>query len=128
MPKLQAQGDFVIAIAMPPDYYNAMAATPGSVVERPDTAKHPLHYAEVISVGAGRTTEFGGTIVPTVKEGDVVLYDVRHVPPIDFYGKVLLMIRMHEVLAVLEDAPTVDELKKTIVLPPGVSMMPEVTL
>lgn len=105
MAQIRAQSDFVVARVRPIGYGNFIAGAPDSMIDRPDTVRHVVHYADVVSVGLGRETEFGGVVTPIVEVGDVVLYDVRQAIPFEYEGTVHVIMRSHEVLAVLEDAP-----------------------
>lgn len=74
----------------------------GSIVI-PDLGKEKPEIGEVISVGPGRVTEFGKLVVPTVKEGDIVLVPKIGTLRVDFESEEYYILQDREILAVIKE-------------------------
>ncbi|MBB5022483.1 co-chaperone GroES [Desulfurispira natronophila] len=68
----------------------------------PDTAKEKPMEGNVIAVGPGKQTESGNKIVPTVKDGDRVLFSKYAGTDVKIDGEEYLIMREDDILGVIE--------------------------
>ena len=68
----------------------------------PDLGKERPEMGEVISIGSGRTSEFGTHIPVNVKVGDIVLVPKIGSLRIEFEGTEYYVVQDREILAVIE--------------------------
>ena len=77
--------------------------TAGGIV-LPDTAKEKPTEGRVVAVGAGRVTEKGQTVPPSVEVGDRVLFGSYAGTEVKSEGQEYLILDESEILAVVDDA------------------------
>ena len=68
----------------------------------PDTAKEKPQQGEVVAVGVGKLLDSGERVAPPVATGDRVLFGKYSGDEINVDDEELLIIRMDDVLAVVE--------------------------
>lgn len=78
--------------------------TAGGIV-LPDSAKEKPTEGRVVSTGAGRITDSGETVAPSVKVGNRVLFGSYSGTDIKSEGKEYLILDESEILAVVDDKP-----------------------
>lgn len=93
---LQANNDRVIV--KPIDLSEKMY---GNII-MPDLGSERPETGEVISVGPGRTSEFGGWIQPASKVGDLVLVPKIGTIRVDFEGQEYYILPDKEILATIK--------------------------
>ena len=76
--------------------------TYGSIVI-PDMGKEKPEMGEVVSIGPGRTSEFGHYIPVKAKVGDVVLVPKIGTLRIDFEGDEFYIVQDKEILATVKE-------------------------
>lgn len=69
----------------------------------PDTSKEKPQEGKVISVGPGKKTDDGKLVSPDVKVGDRVIYKKWGGNEIKVSGKEYLMVKVDDILAVVEE-------------------------
>jgi len=74
--------------------------TKGGIIV-PDTAKEKPVWGEVISVGPGRVSDDGKTILMQVKAGDKVLYGKYSGTEITIEGEEYLIMRESDIFALM---------------------------
>jgi chaperonin GroES len=82
----------------------SLEKTAGGIV-LPDTAKEKPTEGRVLAVGAGKRTDKGERIAPSVKVGDKVLFGSFAGTTVREQGKELLILDEHDLLGVIDDAP-----------------------
>ncbi|MFC4651382.1 co-chaperone GroES [Lactococcus nasutitermitis] len=65
-------------------------------------AQEKPQTAEVIAVGAGRTTNHGTVIAPTVKVGDQVIFEKFGGTTVKIDGEEVLIVKESDILAIVE--------------------------
>ena len=93
--KIKAQHDRVI---MKPITENESSY--GSIII-PDLGKERPVKGQVVSVGPGRTTEYGQVIKPTCKVGDIVLVPQFGAQSVSYENEEYYITRDSEILAIL---------------------------
>ena len=78
--------------------------TAGGIV-LPDTAKEKPTEGRVVAVGAGKVSEKGDRVAPSVKAGDKVLFGSFAGTTIREQGKEYLILDEQDLLGVVDDAP-----------------------
>jgi chaperonin GroES len=74
----------------------------GSIII-PDLGKERPVKGQVVSVGPGRTTEYGHVIKPTCKVGDTVLIPQFGAQSVSYENEEYYITRDSEILAILEE-------------------------
>jgi chaperonin GroES len=69
----------------------------------PDTAKEKPQRAKVLAVGAGRLTDEGKRLAPSLKPGDTILFGKYAGTEVKWNGEDLKILRENEVLAVVSE-------------------------
>ena len=72
----------------------------GSIVI-PDSAQEKPHEGEVIAVGAGRLTDDGRHLAPTVKRGDRIVFGKYSGSEVKLDGEEFLIMKEEDVLGIL---------------------------
>ena len=65
-------------------------------------AQEKPQIAEVVAVGAGKTTHHGATIEPVVKVGDSVIFEKFAGTTVKFGGEELLIVKESDILAIID--------------------------
>ncbi len=68
----------------------------------PDTAKEKPTKGEVVAVGPGKVADDGKRIAPTVKAGDMVLFNKYAGTQVELDGVEHLVMREDDILAIIE--------------------------
>ena len=68
----------------------------------PDTAKEKPTKGEVVAVGPGKVADDGKRVAPTVKAGDMVLFNKYAGTQVELDGVEHLVMREDDILAVIE--------------------------
>ena len=78
----------------------------------PDSAKEKPQQGKVIAAGAGKAKDDGKRIPMDVKAGDTILFGKYSGQEIKLDGEEYLIMREHEVLAVIDNGAAASETKK----------------
>ena len=95
--KIKAQHDRVVIKIIPEN-----ESQYGSIII-PDLGKERPFKGQVVSVGPGRTTEYGSVIKPTCKVGDMVLIPQFGAQSVSYENEEYYIKRDSEILAILEE-------------------------
>lgn len=68
----------------------------------PDTAKEKPTKGQVVAVGPGKVADDGKRIAPTVKAGDMVLFNKYAGTQVELDGVEHLVMREDDILAIIE--------------------------
>lgn len=65
-------------------------------------AKEKPQTGKVLAVGTGRVLDNGEKVVPSVKEGDTVVFDKYARTEVSYEGEKYLVVRENDIVAVVE--------------------------
>ena len=65
-------------------------------------AKEKPQTGKVLAVGTGRVLDNGEKVVPSVKEGDTVVFDKYAGTEVSYEGEQYLVVRENDIVAVVE--------------------------
>lgn len=65
-------------------------------------AKEKPQTGKVLAVGTGRVLDNGEKVVPSVKEGDTVVFDKYTGTEVSYEGEKYLVVRENDIVAVVE--------------------------
>lgn len=65
-------------------------------------AKEKPQTGKVLAVGTGRVLDNGEKVVPSVKEGDTVVFDKYSGTEVSYEGEKYLVVRENDIVAVVE--------------------------
>lgn len=65
-------------------------------------AKEKPQTGKVLAVGTGRVLDNGEKVVPSVKEGDTVVFDKYAGTEVNYEGEKYLVVRENDIVAVVE--------------------------
>lgn len=65
-------------------------------------AKEKPQTGKVLAVGTGRVLDNGERVVPSVKEGDTVVFDKYAGTEVSYEGEKYLVVRENDIVAVVE--------------------------
>ena len=65
-------------------------------------AKEKPQTAKVVAVGSGRVLDNGQTVAPSVKEGDLVLFDKYAGAEVKYGEKDYLVVRENDLIAIVD--------------------------
>ena len=65
-------------------------------------AKEKPQTGKVLAVGTGRVLDNGEKVVPSVKEGDTVVFDKYAGTEVSYEGEMYLVVRENDIVAVVE--------------------------
>ena len=65
-------------------------------------AKEKPQTGQVLAVGTGRVLDNGEKVVPSVKEGDTVVFDKYAGTEVSYEGEQYLVVRENDIVAVVE--------------------------
>ena len=65
-------------------------------------AKEKPQTGKVLAVGTGRVLDNGEKVVPSVKEGDTVVFDKYAGTEVSYEGEEYLVVRENDIVAVVE--------------------------
>ena len=65
-------------------------------------AKEKPQTGKVLAVGTGRVLDNGEKVVPSVKEGDTVVFDKYDGTEVSYEGEKYLVVRENDIVAVVE--------------------------
>lgn len=94
--KLKPLGDKIVVKRL-----DAESKTAGGIV-LPDTAKEKPQRGKVVAVGAGRTTDTGKVVAPSVKAGDQIIFTSYAGTEVKVGPDELLVMSESDVLAIVE--------------------------